>query len=114
MDLNEGKISQVLHFIMSCIVRRLHYKDAARMIDQVPAHLRDPLLDLPAGPDRSITVFGILDGVIKGFGMTEPQAQMVLSRFWTTLGGWLEPETYDEVRGIVFNEPPKKEMKKVA
>lgn len=114
MDLNDGKISQVMHFIMSCVVRRLHFKEAARLIEQLPPHLRDPLLDLPAGPDRSITVFGILDGMIKGFSMTEPQAQMMLARFWTQLSSWLEPETFDDVRGTLFNEPKPLPMKKVA
>jgi hypothetical protein len=91
-------------FILSCVIRRLHYREAARLIESVPPHLREQLLDLPAGPDRSITVFGILDALIRRYGMTEPQAQALLARFWSTLESWTEPEFYDEVRSTLYNE----------
>ncbi len=91
-------------FVLSCVIRRLHYRDAARLIERVPPHLREQLLDLPAGPDLSITVFGILDALIHRYGLTEPQAQSLLLRFWGTLESWTEPEMYDEVRSTLYNE----------
>lgn len=54
--LNEALIEPVTKFILSSLVQRLHYISAAHFIAQLPKMLQEDLLDLPAGPKRSINL----------------------------------------------------------
>jgi uncharacterized protein (DUF2267 family) len=48
-----------LEVVLVGIVRRITYQEAADMIAQLPSNLQDRLLDLPKGPDKSVTFASI-------------------------------------------------------
>jgi uncharacterized protein (DUF2267 family) len=48
-----------LQVVAGGIVRRLTPPEAYDFIAQLPSELREPLLDLPAGPDKNITLESI-------------------------------------------------------
>ncbi len=78
--LSEDSVPGITKYILSALVRRLHYTGAAHLIAQLPHLLQDDLLDLPAGPDRSVTQITILAGLRREFGFTEDKANQVFHR----------------------------------
>jgi uncharacterized protein (DUF2267 family) len=51
-----GSALRALEIVAAGIVRRLPAREAKNLIDQLPSELAEPLLDLPARPDKSVTV----------------------------------------------------------
>lgn len=72
-------------FILSAMVRRFHYTAAVEFITQLPAELHLDLLDLPAGPDRTIDDAYLIAGVSSHLHTSPSEAQECLADFWATL-----------------------------
>lgn len=83
--IDEDSAADLTEMMLSCIVQRMHYTGAAHLIAQLPHNLQDQLLDLPAGPDRSITLSSILNELSRHFGFDEKRAQEVASGFGDAL-----------------------------
>jgi len=75
----------VAKFIMSALVRRFHYTAAVQFISQVPSEFHLDLLDLPAGPDRSIDEAYFMMGVAAHLHASAFEVQECLGDFWSTL-----------------------------
>jgi uncharacterized protein (DUF2267 family) len=97
-------MDQCSRFVLNCVVRRLHYRDAARLIEALPEPLREELLDLPAGPDVTITLYAIVSALIRRMELTEPQAQVALAKFWSWLGETVEPELQEQIRATLHGD----------
>ncbi|MBI3557498.1 MAG: CBS domain-containing protein [Deltaproteobacteria bacterium] len=96
--LSEETVPEVTKYILSALVRRLHYTGAAHLIAQLPHLMQDDLLDLPAGPDRSVTHATILAGLRAGFGFTEEQANLVFAKSCEALWELVDPKQLAHVR----------------
>ena len=72
-------------FILSALVRRFHYTAAVQFITQLPAEFHLDLLDLPAGPDRTIDDAYFIAGVSSHLHTSPSEAQECLADFWDTL-----------------------------
>lgn len=72
-------------FILSALVRRFHYTAAVQFITQLPTEFHLDLLDLPAGPDRTIDDAYIIAGVSSHLHSSPNEAQECLADFWATL-----------------------------
>lgn len=72
-------------FILSALVRRFHYTAAVQFISQLPAEFHLDLLDLPAGPDRTIDEAYFIAGVSSHLRVSPNEAQECLADFWETL-----------------------------
>lgn len=84
--LNETKSLSVLSLVLGLVVRRLHFTSAADFISMMPERLRSELLDLPAGPDRSIDGAFVLKEMKARFDVDEDQAKRWLLALWSALG----------------------------
>lgn len=84
-DLNKKQTEEIVIYLLSCIVQRLHYTGGTHFISQLPKHLQEYLLDLPAGPNRSISLKTILQGVKLRTGFNTTSATTLLEIFWDTL-----------------------------
>jgi uncharacterized protein (DUF2267 family) len=79
------KLLPITHDLLGSLIRRLHYTGAARFTAQLPAELREELLDMPAGPDRSITVGKLVEQMINRYHLEEPKARSVIFNFFAAL-----------------------------
>jgi CBS domain-containing protein/uncharacterized protein (DUF2267 family) len=83
--LSEARALSFIELVSSLIVRRLHFSSAADFIDQLPLRLRSQLLDLPAGPDRSITGDAIIKEITTRFDVDGDEAKRLLVTMWNSL-----------------------------
>lgn len=67
-----------LDVVLTGVVRRLPPHEAAGFVAQLPSMLHDRLLDLPAGPDRSITRESIETELAKRLDLDAPRVALVL------------------------------------
>ena len=78
-------LTPVIHYLLGSFVRRLHYTGAAHFISQLPRLLQEDLLDLSAGPDRSINAESICAALQSRYGFEKDQAHEVLANFCSCL-----------------------------
>jgi CBS domain-containing protein/uncharacterized protein (DUF2267 family) len=83
LDKNIGE--QVATHLLHLLVRSLPYTQAVHFIAQLPKLIQEELLDLPAGPDRTITGQSMIRDLKKVFGFNEKQIEFVLHGFWNAL-----------------------------
>lgn len=98
MKVDEREVAGIVRFLLGSIVQRLHYTGAAHFIAQLPHLLQEDLYDQPAGPNRKITLSGMLDGLERGWGMDEARAQSVLARFCVALAHRIDPHELEHVK----------------
>ena len=96
--LNDDNTAGVTLYILGALVRRLHYTGAAHLIAQLPHLMQDDLLDLPAGPDRSVTHATILAGLRDEFKFTEDRAESVFTQTCQALWHLIDPAQLAHVR----------------
>jgi len=89
---------EVTIFLLGVLVRRLHFVGAAHFIAQLPERIQDQLLELPTGPDRSISVSSILDELIDRFHFDEATAQTLLVHFCIALESILDQTQLKHVK----------------
>lgn len=87
----------VAMFIMSTIVRRLHYTAAVQFIMQTPSEFHRELLSLPAGPDRSIDAHYFLTGVSSHMRASPEEAKDCIRDFWDLLSKSGEKAKLDHI-----------------
>lgn len=97
LELNEESSRRIIDFIFSEVVRRLHYSGAAHLISQLPQMLQDDLLQLPAGPDRSITAERLIVGLADRLGISEENARRYFPKFWRILNEKISSHEADHV-----------------
>lgn len=71
--------------VLAMIVRRISYTLAARLIGLLPSQMQAALLDLPAGPDHTITADNMRKWLSSDFGMTSHGVDEQLKRLWDAL-----------------------------
>lgn len=114
MQVSEPAARAYASLILGLIVRRLHFTSAAHFIAHMPASLRNELMDLPAGPDHSITADAILKEVSSRFDLDRKSAGERLHQFWTALAlaihqpyemGHIDDELPEDIRGLFSGLP---------
>lgn len=85
----EDHVESISNFILSSLVRRLHYTAADHFISQLPRRLQDELLDLPAGPDRRVNVARMVNEIQLRFNMDEARARKELEIYCQALKGYV-------------------------
>lgn len=71
--------------IAGLVIRRLHFSVASDLIAKLPTQLRSELLDLPAGPDLTITSEKILEEIASRFGIGKDRAEDYVQTMWNSL-----------------------------
>jgi CBS domain-containing protein/uncharacterized protein (DUF2267 family) len=66
--------------LASGIIRRLTAAEAGAFAAQLPALMRERLLDLPAGPDRSVSLLSIEDEMAKKLTVSADEANALVRR----------------------------------
>lgn len=84
-------LPQVTQFLLGCVIRRLPYTGAAHFIAQLPKNIQEDLLDLPAGPDRSIDIKFMNNTLKSRYGFSEENAKSMISHFFPTLKKLVDP-----------------------
>ena len=93
----EEKLDELVQFVLSSIVQRLHFTGGAHFISQLPKHLQEPLLDLLAGPNRSITSQSIVQGISIRTGYDLNTSKQLAYKFWHALYSYLGGGETDQV-----------------
>jgi CBS domain-containing protein/uncharacterized protein (DUF2267 family) len=91
-------VPAVTTVVLGAIVRRLHFTGAAGLIAQLPQLLHDDLLDLPAGPDRTVTPEAILERLMMECRFDRERASQTLAHFFDALREVIDPRELDHVR----------------
>jgi CBS domain-containing protein len=109
----EERARAFVDLVAGLVVRRLHFTSAANLIDHLPQSFRSPLLDLPAGPDRSITADRILDEIVKRFDVDRKEAKSLIGSLWDSLvseqsvpsAADVAEELPDDIHGLLVELP---------
>ncbi len=96
--LPKNLIPQVTRFIIGSLAMRVTLTAAMHFIAQLPERIQEPLLNLPSGPDRSISCRMIVDELVDRFHFTEDFARMTLNRFILALANWMSPGQIDHLQ----------------
>lgn len=102
----EPAIAERLSFyVLGAIFRRISANEARQWAAQLPSLLREDLLTLKAGPDRSITHGEILKALESRFGLVPEDAKLILRRLWRAIIEFMgSPGECDQV---LSQMPPK-------
>jgi CBS domain-containing protein/DNA-directed RNA polymerase specialized sigma24 family protein len=90
LENERGGLESAVFSILSDLIRRLPYTQAAHLIAQLPRLLQEDLLDLPAGPDPAITARWMVRGVQAQLGVLEDRARAALHGFWAGFAEFLK------------------------
>lgn len=71
--------------VAGLVIRRLHFADAAGLIARLPERPQSELLDLPAGPDVSITAELVLRELTSCFDIDEARGRFLMRAMWGSL-----------------------------
>jgi uncharacterized protein (DUF2267 family) len=74
-----------LAVVAGAIVRRVNASEAADLIAQLPNELKEPLLDLPAGPDTNITLETVQAELATRLGVEDERAAKLVPRIGLAL-----------------------------
>lgn len=88
----------VTHSILGSLIQRLHYTGAARLTSLLPRALEEELLEIPAGPNRAITVGTILNDLISQYKVSETQGRAIIFNFFAALEELLPPEEIKKIK----------------
>lgn len=83
--IDEARALSLTELVSGLVVRRIHFANAAALIDRLPARLQSELMDLPAGPDSSLTGPSFLKEIVRSFDVDANGAQRLLHAFWRTV-----------------------------
>ena len=78
-QLNPKQFNEMITLTLEALVKRLHHTGAMHLISQLPVSLQNKLLEIPAGPDRKITVSKVLFDLQTRFGMSSEIALQVMT-----------------------------------
>jgi uncharacterized protein (DUF2267 family) len=93
-----------IEVLVEWLARRLTPGEAKDMLSQLPAELRDRLIDRRVGPDRHVTR-AVLDGELeRRLGVTAPEASALVPKLGSVLGVLLSPGELAQVRGQLPEE----------
>jgi uncharacterized protein (DUF2267 family) len=93
----------VTQFLLGCLIRSLTYTVAAVFIAELPQALQQELVELSAGPDRSIDRSLMTHELSKRFGLSERTAGRILQGFFPILFNLIGRE---EMISVISQLPP--------
>lgn len=89
---------QAYEIVLGALARRLSPAEAADMLSQVPSEVRERLLDLPAGPDRTIARDSIVSEVARELGLDRRRAYDVVEKIGSTISIMISPGQIRQIR----------------
>jgi CBS domain-containing protein/uncharacterized protein (DUF2267 family) len=84
-ELRPNASNKLTRIFLEGMVKRLHYAEATRFISQLPKKWQEELLDLPAGPDRHVTLSNILNRAAVHLALTEGEAEEAVKKLCEAL-----------------------------
>ena len=93
-----------LDVVLCGIVRRLTPQEASDFVAQLPSLLHDRLLDLPAGPDKSVTRASIENDLVKRMDIEPDYASRIVSDIGAALEQSVSSGQIDNVRSQLPKE----------
>ncbi|MDZ4677778.1 MAG: CBS domain-containing protein [Oligoflexia bacterium] len=96
--LKKAHARTVTSLILSSIVRRLSFTDAAHFISQLPQKLHDDLYDLPAGPDRHVSAKHLISDVCTYLGVSKSEGHEVTEACCAGMANHLDPHELEKVK----------------
>lgn len=103
VGLGEELVPQLSFIVLGSIVRRIPYTGAAHLIAQLPLKMHDELLQLSAGPDRTVTADTMIADVSTQLNLDRDQARSVIA---DTLGAISRMIEEGAVRHVLAQLPP--------
>jgi CBS domain-containing protein/uncharacterized protein (DUF2267 family) len=95
--LQEPSSEELAKLFLSSLVRRVDYNEAYDLISQLPARLKDDLLALEAGPDRTFTAQKMIRDVSNQLNQGELESKHLIQKAWQTLGTFIERGELEDV-----------------
>lgn len=83
---------------LSFLLRRLTPDEAMDLVAQLPLKLAEELRDLPPGPDKSITLETMTEGLANEFGISPSEAEGIVSAIARTLDENVSPGQMEDIR----------------
>lgn len=94
----EKNLAETLTFhLLKDVVKRLSFTEASHFITQIPNLLQEDLLNLPAGPDTSITADSITKNLCERFQVSRETAVILMRGFWAGLSEFLNERSLNHV-----------------
>lgn len=83
---------------LSFLLRRLTPDEAMDLVAQLPLKLAEELRDLPPGPDKSITLETMTEGLANELGISPSEAEGIVSAIARTLDENVSPGQMEDIR----------------
>jgi uncharacterized protein (DUF2267 family) len=80
-----------LQTVAEAIVRRVTPTEANDFISQLPSALHEPLLDLPAGPDRNVTLESVRSSLAARLSLDAAEVASLIPRIGAAIGQLVSP-----------------------
>jgi uncharacterized protein (DUF2267 family) len=88
---------KIATLVLGSLVRRMHYSGAAQLIAMLPEAFHDELLDLPAGPDETITTEMLSGEIERQMGYNRAKSLAAVSGFGSALREWSGKTEFDTI-----------------
>jgi CBS domain-containing protein/uncharacterized protein (DUF2267 family) len=98
LEFTRDELEQLSGLILGVLVQRLHHTGAVQLIGQLPSSLQPALLNLPSGPDETMTSDRLMRDVRHLFNIDDPTAYAVLIRFCAGLEEWCDSKVLNHIK----------------
>jgi CBS domain-containing protein/uncharacterized protein (DUF2267 family) len=98
LEFTRGELEHLSSVVLGALVQRLHHTGSMHLIGQLPSSLQPTLLNLPPGPNETMTSERLVREVCRLFNVDDPTAYAVLVRFCAGLEEWCESKVLDHVK----------------
>src|SRR5262249_55111820 len=89
---------EAFEVVTGALMRRLMPREAHDFAAQLPARVRERLMEEPPGPDRSVTRTAIEDELARRLSLSIEEASRLVERIGATLGEFVSQGELEQVR----------------
>jgi CBS domain-containing protein/uncharacterized protein (DUF2267 family) len=89
----QEKVADISNIILTAILRRVPWSVATHFMSQLPQTLQKMLHEIPAGPDRTITIESTLPKLSRLLQLTDSESDRVFHRYIHALSHYVAPDS---------------------
>lgn len=102
--LRKEAAATALDVVLCGLVRRLTPKEASNFVSQLPSLVHERLLELPAGPDKTVTRETIERDLVRRLDIEPDHASRLITEIGSSLESWISSGQIDDMRGQLPKE----------
>lgn len=85
MEKPVSMVERMAYFLFKEILQKVPSTNAAHFISQLPSLLQEDMLNIPAGPNRSLKAREVVEDMSTGFRLEKKEVPSLIRKFWAGL-----------------------------